>query len=246
MPARASARSAAAPDRARRRRGAIVHLAKLLVHARRNRRLRRRVRAAPARPLPSSAPRVSLIIPTRDSAEVLATCIRSIRTRTRYRRTTRSSSSTTARCRSSTKQLFAELARRSGDPHPAAAGAVQFLRASTMPRRARRPADPRPRQQRHRGDARRGSTKWWRSRRARRPAASARSCSIPDGRIQHAGVVLGLGGVAGHAHRFARGDDPGYLGPPAHACTNVSAVTAACLLIRRDVFDAGRRPRRGA
>jgi len=59
----------------------------------------------------------------------------------------------------------------------------------------------------------------------------------PDGRIQHAGVVVGLGGVAGHAHRFARADDPGYLGRLRHV-HEVSAVTAACLVIRRAVFDA--------
>ncbi len=59
----------------------------------------------------------------------------------------------------------------------------------------------------------------------------------PDGRLQHAGVVIGLGGVAGHAHRFARADDPGYL-QRLRAVHEVSAVTAACLVIRREVFDA--------
>ena len=59
----------------------------------------------------------------------------------------------------------------------------------------------------------------------------------PDGRLQHAGVVIVLGGVAGHADRFARADDPGYLGR-LRAVHEVSAVTAACLVIRREVFDA--------
>ena len=58
----------------------------------------------------------------------------------------------------------------------------------------------------------------------------------PDGRIQHAGIVLGLGGVAGHGHRFARADDPGYLGR-LQCVQNVSAVTAACLLVRKRVFN---------
>jgi len=49
-------------------------------------------------------------------------------------------------------------------------------------------------------------------------------------------VVIGLGGVAGHGHRFARADDPGYLGR-LRAVQNVSAVTAACLVIRKQVFD---------
>ena len=59
----------------------------------------------------------------------------------------------------------------------------------------------------------------------------------PDGRLQHAGVVIGLGGVAGHAQRFARADDPGYL-ERLRAVHEVSAVTAACLVVRREVFDA--------
>ena len=48
--------------------------------------------------------------------------------------------------------------------------------------------------------------------------------------------MIGLGGVAGHGHRFARADDPGYL-DRLRTVQNVSAVTAACLLIRRNVFD---------
>jgi GT2 family glycosyltransferase len=58
----------------------------------------------------------------------------------------------------------------------------------------------------------------------------------PDRRIQHGGIVLGLYGIAGHAHRFAKHDDPGYLGRLT-AIQNVSAVTAACLFVRRRVFD---------
>jgi GT2 family glycosyltransferase len=58
----------------------------------------------------------------------------------------------------------------------------------------------------------------------------------PDRRIQHGGIVLGLYGIAGHAHRFAKQDDPGYLSRLA-SIQNVSAVTAACMLVRRRVFD---------
>jgi GT2 family glycosyltransferase len=59
---------------------------------------------------------------------------------------------------------------------------------------------------------------------------------FPDKTIQHAGVILGLGGVAAHAHR----DDPesshGYMGR-IKIVQNLSAVTAACLMMRREVFD---------
>lgn len=59
----------------------------------------------------------------------------------------------------------------------------------------------------------------------------------PDGRIQHAGVVLGMGGAAGHAHKFAWPDEIGYFNRhnlPQFA----SAVTGACLVVKRDRFQA--------
>lgn len=58
----------------------------------------------------------------------------------------------------------------------------------------------------------------------------------PDDTIQHAGVIVGVGGVAGHSHKNFRRNDYGYV---SRACIsqNLSACTAACLLIRKDVFD---------
>jgi len=57
----------------------------------------------------------------------------------------------------------------------------------------------------------------------------------PDGRIQHAGVVLGVGGGAAHAHRLLRPEDEGYF--HRHALPQfVSAVTAACLVVQRGKF----------
>ena len=59
----------------------------------------------------------------------------------------------------------------------------------------------------------------------------------PDGRIQHAGVVIGLGGHAGHIYRGRRPDTPGWM-----RCLEVphevSAVTGACLLVSRENYDA--------
>ncbi len=57
-----------------------------------------------------------------------------------------------------------------------------------------------------------------------------------DGFVQHAGVIIGLGGFAGHAHRLFPSDHPGYTGR-AMLTQNFSAVTAACLVLRREVFD---------
>jgi GT2 family glycosyltransferase len=63
----------------------------------------------------------------------------------------------------------------------------------------------------------------------------------PDGRIQHAGVIVGVGspwepGVAMHSHHFYSSDSPGYAGA-LMTTTNYSAVTAACMLLRKSVFD---------
>ena len=57
----------------------------------------------------------------------------------------------------------------------------------------------------------------------------------PDGRVQHAGIVLGAGHVAGHFFRgFAR-NDVGHFGLLALS-RRVSAVTAACMALRRTVY----------
>ncbi len=59
---------------------------------------------------------------------------------------------------------------------------------------------------------------------------------FPDETIQHAGVILGIGGVAGHAHKNYGRTDYGYVSR-AVISQNLSACTAACLLMRKDVFD---------
>jgi GT2 family glycosyltransferase len=58
----------------------------------------------------------------------------------------------------------------------------------------------------------------------------------PDTRIQHAGVQLGPGNLVGHGHRFAASDAPGYMNR-LRMVQNVSVVTAACLVVRKSVFD---------
>jgi O-antigen biosynthesis protein len=59
----------------------------------------------------------------------------------------------------------------------------------------------------------------------------------PDRRIQHAGVVLGIGGVAGHAFKYAPAACAGYFSS-LHFARSVSAVTAACLVVERSKYEA--------
>lgn len=67
-------------------------------------------------------------------------------------------------------------------------------------------------------------------------AAVGAKLYYPDLTIQHAGVILGLGGMAGHAHKHFPRSAEGYCGRLL-VPHNLSAVTAACMLVRRDTFE---------
>lgn len=70
-------------------------------------------------------------------------------------------------------------------------------------------------------------------------AAAGPKLLYPDGRIQHAGVVIGMGGIAGHAHKRQGDGHPAYFCRP-HIMQRVSAVTGACMAVwRRDFEEAG-------
>lgn len=58
----------------------------------------------------------------------------------------------------------------------------------------------------------------------------------PDGTLQHAGVVVGLGGTAGHIFRGQKRDDAHYMHRPMLR-QEYSAVTAACLVTRKEVYE---------
>ena len=57
-----------------------------------------------------------------------------------------------------------------------------------------------------------------------------------DGKIQHAGVTIGMGNAAGHIHRLEDGDALGYQ-CRCQATQNMMAVTAACLITERSLFN---------
>lgn len=211
----------------------VVHLAKILAHA-----TEAQVPTVRAQPqtLPPSAPRVSIIIPTRDGADVLDICIRSIRAHTRYP-DYEIIIIDNGSVEEETKRLFARLR---DDPSVRIVARAEPFNFSRLNNAAVREAtgavlafvnnDIEVRQE------------GWLDALvalALRPEAGCVGARLlyPDGRLQHAGVVIGLGGVAGHVHRFARTDEPGYL-DRLRAPHEVSAVTAACLVIRRSVFDA--------
>lgn len=75
----------------------------------------------------------------------------------------------------------------------------------------------------------------------RRTGAVGARLLYPDGRVQHAGVVVGTGspwlpGVATPSHQYFSADSPGYMGLATTTC-NYSAVTAACMMVRKSLFE---------
>jgi GT2 family glycosyltransferase len=58
----------------------------------------------------------------------------------------------------------------------------------------------------------------------------------PDGRLQHCGIVVGIGGIAGHICLYEKKNSGGYFGR-VFKTQDVSAVTGACLMTSRKVFD---------
>jgi GT2 family glycosyltransferase len=74
---------------------------------------------------------------------------------------------------------------------------------------------------------------------AQRPSIGAVGAKLlyPNGTIQHAGIIAGVTGIAGHGHRGFHHASGGYFN---HLMTinNYSAVTGACLMCRRDAYDA--------
>jgi O-antigen biosynthesis protein len=85
------------------------------------------------------------------------------------------------------------------------------------------------------------SSEWLRAmvEQAQRPEVGAVGAKLlyPNDQIQHAGTVLGIGGVASHSHKFVHGfKDNGYFNFP-NVIRNYSAVTAACMMIRRELYN---------
>jgi GT2 family glycosyltransferase len=187
-------------------------------------------------PLPTDLPLVSIIVPTRDKLELLRPCLKSVLGKTDYRNfevlviDNESAEQRTA-------DYLTEVAR---DPRVRVirlAGAYNFssfnnfavgqVRGSYLcllnnDTEVVEPA--------------------WLSEMVRyavRPEAGAVGAKLlyDDGTIQHAGVVIGLGEAAGHAHRFLPADVPGYFCLP-HVAHFASAVTAACLVVNKAKFEA--------
>ncbi|VVM07033.1 O-antigen biosynthesis protein [Methylacidimicrobium cyclopophantes] len=182
----------------------------------------------------SSRPLVTILIPTRNRLELLRPCLESIRHQTRY----------------SPYEILV-IDNDSDDPET-----IAFLEDSERCGRLRVRKDPSPfhysgMHNRAVPDAKgeilvflNNDTEvfapdWLEElvSHAVRPEVGAVGARLlyPDGSIQHAGIVLGLYGMAGHLFRGISKQDPGYVGQ-AVLTRNVSAVTGACLATRKTLY----------
>jgi len=186
-------------------------------------------------PLPDPAPLVSIIVPTRDAAPVLAACIDSLLARTTYRN-------------------YELLVVDNGSREPDAIALLSRLAVGGQARVLRydRPfnfsAINNFAVEQARGDVLvllNNDTEIvggdWLSElvsHAIRPGIGAVGARLlyPDGRVQHAGVVTGIQGVAGHAFKGLPREAPGYFSLP-HLLREVSAVTGACLAVRKVAYE---------
>ncbi|MFN2431361.1 MAG: glycosyltransferase [Gemmatimonadota bacterium] len=175
-------------------------------------------------------PRVSILIPTRDRVHLLERCVHSIEEKTAYE----SYEILILDNESVEPETHEYLA---GSPHRRIECAMPFNYAAINNRGA--------------GEARGElllflnndveviSAGWLEAlvEHAQRPEIGAVGARLlfPNGRIQHAGVVMGVGGTANHAFLNHPRKDPGYAAF-ALAVRNCSAVTGACLMMRASLF----------
>lgn len=185
--------------------------------------------------LPSSEPLVSLLVPTRDGYDILKPCVDAILSKTDYPNFELLILDNQSRC-SRTLHYLREV---SSDPrvsvhrwdHPFNYSSINNFGAKLA-----------------RGeilglinnDIEPINGDWLRemASHACRPEIGCVGAKLyyPNDTIQHAGVILGIGGVAGHSHKYFHRSEYGYFSR-LHLVQNLSAVTGACLLLRKRVFE---------
>jgi glycosyltransferase involved in cell wall biosynthesis len=185
--------------------------------------------------LPSPWPLVSIVIPTRDHVTLLQRCLTSIREKTDYAPieiVIVDNGSTEPE----THAFLRDLARDSNVHILTEPGEFNFSRLINRGARAAR------------GqilafvnnDVETEKSGWLREMvsHAVRPEVGAVGARLwyPDGRLQHAGVVLGLHGVAGHAFQHFLAQPVAPMNRTFVLAQNYSAVTAACMVLRKTTF----------
>ena len=181
---------------------------------------------------------ISIIIPTRDLAEVLGTCLQSIFTKSTYP-DYEVIVIDNGSCQPKTFQLFEQWQQKEPERFRVEKFDIPFNYSKLNNYGASQA----------KGDyllflnndTEVVSADWLEAmvEQAQRPSIGAVGVKLlySDDTIQHAGVLAGIGDVAGHSHKYYPANDHGYFGQ-LETINNYSAVTAACLMCRKDLFEA--------
>ena len=187
-------------------------------------------------PLPDPQPLVSLLIPTRDRVEILQPCVDAILSRTEYRHFELLILDNGSTCQA-TLAYMEEVALRDQRvrvlrwEHPFNYSAINNFGVQHAKGELIGLVN---------NDIEPINSEWLTEMvsQAVRPEIGCVGAKLyyPNDTVQHGGVILGLGGVAGHSHKHFHRDHPGYF-YRLKLVQNLSAVTAACLLLRKSVFE---------
>lgn len=186
-------------------------------------------------PLPTPKPLVSLIIPTRDGLTILKQCIDSIISKTDYPHFEIIVVNNQSRC-AKTLVYLAEIAKENNIrvldyDAPFNYSAINNLAVTYANGTVIGLIN---------NDIEVINPQWLDEmvRHASRPDIGCVGAKLrySDGSIQHAGVILGIGGVAGHAHKYYAPHQHGYFSRLS-LVQNFSAVTAAALVVRKSVYE---------
>ncbi|MBG1232431.1 glycosyltransferase family 2 protein [Aestuariivirga litoralis] len=188
------------------------------------------------RKMPEPAPLVSIIIPTRNKASLLATCVDGVLGKTDYS----NFEVIIVDNDSDEPEALALLARYERNPRITVLRHRSAFNYSAINNRAARTAKGQYLALLN-NDIEVIHSEWLNEMmtEAVREGVGAVGAKLffPDGRLQHVGVLLGLGGIAGHALHTSPGKAVGYFGS-ASLTRAVSAVTAACLVVEKKKFIA--------
>jgi O-antigen biosynthesis protein len=183
-----------------------------------------------------TSPKVSIIIPTCDKLNLLKTCVESIRNKTGYKNYEILIINNNSR-EKETFDFFAQIQKETNIEvldylHPFNFSAINNFAAKNAKGEILLFLN---------NDTEVITEEWLESmvEHTVRPEVGAVGARLlfPDNTIQHAGVILGIGGVAGHSHKHFHQNHPGYFSR-ASAIQNLSAVTAACLMVKKEVFES--------
>lgn len=185
--------------------------------------------------IPDPAPRVSLIVPTRDGLDILSTCVDSVLSKTTYE----TFELVIVDNQSVERETLAYFDEISKDPRVRVIPYDRPFNFSAINNHAVRETEGEVVVLLN-NDVEVIEGEWLTElvSHAVRDEIGCVGAKLhyPDGRIQHGGVILGIGGVAGHAHKYYPEEHPGYFGR-LHLVQNLSAVTAACLAVRRSIYE---------